>query len=212
MGDAEKEAEASMLSKDSDILKVGHHGSRSSSSPAFLEAVSPEVSVIEVGKGNDYGHPAPETLSALKDVGSEIFRTDHDGNIDVTTDGESYFVTTERAASDTTTQTAISISAIQFDAPGDDRKNLNGEWIRITNTGQSPMDMTGWQLYDESGRVYVIPRFALSPGASVKISTGKGSDGATELYMGRGSPVWNNDGDTAILKDADGNAVSQRSG
>jgi hypothetical protein len=126
----------------------------------------------------------------------------------------SYFVSTEKATPrrGTDNTVAVSISAIQFDASGDDRKNINGEWVQLTNAEPRSADMTGWQMYDESGRVYVIPRFALSPGASVKISTGKGSDGATELYMGRGSPVWNNDGDTAILKDADGNAVSQRSG
>ncbi len=216
MGDAEKEAEESMLSfdLDSDILKVGHHGSRSSSSPAFLKEVSPAISIIEVGKGNDYGHPAPETLSALKNVGSEIYRTDLDGNIDVTTDGESYFVTTQKAAAGRGTDdtAAISISSIQFDAPGDDRKNLNGEWIRVTNSGQSPVDMTGWRLYDESGRVYVFPRFALSPGDSAKVFTGQGLDSTTKLYIGRGSPIWNNNGDTALLGDAGGNVVSQRSG
>jgi hypothetical protein len=111
------------------------------------------------------------------------------------------------------TQTAaISISAIQFDAPGDDRKNLNGEWIRVTNAERSLADMTGWQLYDESGRVYVFPRFTLAPGASAKVFTGRGSDGRAELYIGRGSPIWNNDGDTAILKDASGNVISERGG
>lgn len=72
--------------------------------------------------------------------------------------------------------------------------------------------MTGWQLFDESGRVYVFPRFTLVSGASVKIFTGKGSDSATELYIGRGSPVWNNDGDTATLRDAGGNVMSERCG
>jgi competence protein ComEC len=56
------------------------------------------VSIIEVGEGNDYSHPAPETLSALKDAGLAIYRTDLDGNIDVTTDEESYYITTQKAA------------------------------------------------------------------------------------------------------------------
>lgn len=223
MGDAGKEAEMSMLSSniDSDILKVGHHGSRYSSSPTFLETVSPAVSIIEVGTGNDYGHPHSETLSALRNVGSVIYRTDLDGNIDVTTDGKSCFVTTEKAASGRRTPpsgitadstAAVSISAVQFDAPGDDRENLNGEWVQISNSGQTSLDLAGWQLYDESGQIYVFPSFTLEAGASVKVFSGKGSDSASGLYIGRGSPIWNNNGDTAVLRDAGGNVISQRSG
>lgn len=65
---------------DSDILKVGHHGSKYSSAKKFLEAVSPKVSVIEVGK-NSYGHPTSQTLNGLASIGSQIFRTDKDGTI-----------------------------------------------------------------------------------------------------------------------------------
>ncbi len=64
---------------------------------------------------------------------------------------------------------------------------------------------------DKSGRVYVFPRFKLASGASVKVFSGKGSDGAAKLYIGGGSPVWNNNGDMAVLRDAGGNIVSQRS-
>lgn len=227
MGDAGKEAEKDLLSSgydlNSDILKVGHHGSRYSSSPEFLQVVSPTVSVIEVGNGNDYGHPAPETLENLKIAGSVIYRTDLDSNIDVTTDGKSYSVATEKGNSGkavtpytqapaVSTEYSISISATQFDAPGDDRQNLNGEWIQITNSGQNSVGMTGWMIFDDSGRqIYEFPSFTLNSGASVKVYTGKGSNSATELYMERGSPIWNNNGDTAILKDASGRVISQRS-
>ena len=61
-----------------DILKVAHHGSKYSSSEEFLKAVAPKVSVIEVGK-NSYGHPTQETLDRLKDIGTQIFRTDENG-------------------------------------------------------------------------------------------------------------------------------------
>ncbi|RQW79515.1 MAG: MBL fold metallo-hydrolase [Methanothrix sp.] len=98
MGDAGIEAENSLLSSsynlDSDILKVGHHGSSSASSSSFLAKVKPAISIIEVGKGNDYGHPTKKTLSALQNTGSKIYRTDLDGDIVVTTDGQSYTVTT----------------------------------------------------------------------------------------------------------------------
>jgi competence protein ComEC len=100
MGDAGFEAENSLLSSGdnlkSDILKVGHHGSSSASSPAFLKAVKPVVSMIKVGAANDYGHPSGKTLSALQSTGSKVYRTDLDGNVVVTTDGQSYAVSTEK--------------------------------------------------------------------------------------------------------------------
>lgn len=98
MGDAGIEAEKSILSSgynlDSDVLKVGHHGSSSASSSSFLAKVKPAISIIEVGAGNDYGHPTKKTLSALQNTGSKIYRTDLDGDIVVTTDGQSCTVTT----------------------------------------------------------------------------------------------------------------------
>lgn len=65
---------------DSDVLKVGHHGSKYSSGQKFLEAVSPKISIIEVGK-NSYGHPTLQTLNGLASIGSQIFRTDKNGTI-----------------------------------------------------------------------------------------------------------------------------------
>lgn len=72
--------------------------------------------------------------------------------------------------------------------------------------------MTDWKLYDESDQVYTFPAFSLSPSSSVKVFSGKGSDDVAGLYIGRGSPVWNNDGDMATLRDNGGNVVSQRYG
>lgn len=70
------------------VLKVGHHGSRFSSSPEFLKAVNPKISVIEVGK-NTYGHPTPAALGRLADIGAQIFRTDFNGTIKMIFDGDS---------------------------------------------------------------------------------------------------------------------------
>jgi competence protein ComEC len=104
-GDVEASAEAEMLSElggrasellDVDILKVGHHGSKTSSSEAFLAMVTPEVAVISAGKGNRYGHPDQETLDALTEIGAEVYRTDHQGTIVIWTDGSEYSVTTEQ--------------------------------------------------------------------------------------------------------------------
>jgi beta-lactamase superfamily II metal-dependent hydrolase len=84
-GDAESEHEAAMLGrgivKPAVILKVGHHGSRTSTSQAFLEKVSPRYAVIQVGAKNKFGHPTAETLTRLTNFGAEILRTDLLGTI-----------------------------------------------------------------------------------------------------------------------------------
>jgi len=73
---------------DSTILKVGHHGSRTSTSEAFVKAVSPEYAVISNGKDNNYGHPHPDTLDTLTSFGAKIFRTDLLGTIIMKSDGK----------------------------------------------------------------------------------------------------------------------------
>lgn len=92
-GDAETASENAMISKDfyldADVLKIGHHGSNSSTSSAFLDAVSPWAAVISVGQGNDYGHPTSQTLDRLKSAGIELYRTDLAGTILATSDGKS---------------------------------------------------------------------------------------------------------------------------
>jgi competence protein ComEC len=91
VGDAEREEEALMLGGGgllrADVLKVGHHGSRTSSSGAFLDAVSPVAAVVSVGSRNRFGHPSPITLAALAGRGTRVWRTDKDGSVTVTTDG-----------------------------------------------------------------------------------------------------------------------------
>jgi competence protein ComEC len=84
-GDSELEAEAEILEAgidlDADILKAGHHGSRTSSSWDFLEAVSPSLMLISAGIDNSYGHPHEETLEKASDLGIEIRRTDLEGRL-----------------------------------------------------------------------------------------------------------------------------------
>lgn len=93
-GDAEKLAEEEALAKyknslDSDVIKFGHHGSSSSSSNAFIEAVSPKYGIISCAKDNKYGHPHRETLDIIKKYNIKTFRTDKDGEIILTSDGKS---------------------------------------------------------------------------------------------------------------------------
>ncbi|MBP3313731.1 MAG: MBL fold metallo-hydrolase [Oscillospiraceae bacterium] len=91
-GDAEMEAENAVLLSgvniDCDVLKAGHHGSHTSSSRAFLDAVSPEYAVISCGTGNSYGHPHKETLQAYENRNITVYRTDLQGTVRAFTDGK----------------------------------------------------------------------------------------------------------------------------
>jgi competence protein ComEC len=95
-GDAQVQSEQEMLANGSslkaEVLKVGHHGSYSSTSPAFLSAVKPKYAVISNGAGNDYGYPHAVTLEKFR--GIQVFRTDLNGDVVFTTDGEELEVST----------------------------------------------------------------------------------------------------------------------
>jgi competence protein ComEC len=249
---------------DARILKVGHHGSYSSTSSLFLERVRPETAIIMVGKDNPYGHPHKETLDLLKRYGVAVYRTDLDGTIVIRSDGISYSVKTESTdkgiwvvpapgggnistvkttASQNVTipsiraditvpnpsftqpatpinltfpqignASSVSISAVQFDAPGDDRQNLNNEWVRIANRGDGLVLLAGWTLSDKTGsHPYVFPAFVLMPKSSVTIYSGSGKMNDTALFMGLDTPIWNNNGDVATLKDGSGTTIDQKS-
>ena len=96
-GDAEKLSENEMLDAkedlSADVLKVGHHGSSTSSGDKFIEAVNPDYAIIEVGTDNEYGHPHEETIKALKNM--KVYRTDLHGDITVVCDGVNIKITTE---------------------------------------------------------------------------------------------------------------------
>ena len=75
-------------------MKVGHHGSRTSTSEDFIEQTKPEVAVISLGEGNSYGHPHKETMDLLNEYNVIIYRTDTQGTIHITSDGENYNIET----------------------------------------------------------------------------------------------------------------------
>lgn len=100
----------------------------------------------------------------------------------------------------------LTIATIEFNPEGSD---VAGEYVRIANGGAEPIDLTGWTLRDFASRhTYTFPAFTLAPGAEVQIWTKAGADDAANLYWGQRAAVWNNDGDTAVLTDADGAEVT----
>ena len=244
MSDAGNPAEESMmeagLDLDADVLKVGHHASRYASSAEFLAAVSPAISVIPVGEGNDYGHPHEEAVERIEATGSRIYRTDLDGTIIVATDGRALTVAAGGAPSATVTARATTSTPASTATPATTSTptstatpattvtptvtstpaatssgvyitdlDVQDEWITVTNAETAGVNLTGWTIADEGTRnTYTFPLFTLSPGADVTVHSGPGNDTVSDLYWGRGTPVWNNDGDFATLADANGTVVS----
>jgi competence protein ComEC len=100
-GDAETESEELMLKRfradlKSRVLKSPHHGSRTSSSQAFIKAIAPEAVVISVGANNDYHHPHPSVMKRYQDAKLKIYRTDLDGTVTITSDGKTYTIAKEK--------------------------------------------------------------------------------------------------------------------
>ena len=113
-GDAEKSSERAILAETApaemraDILKIGHHGSKNSTTPEFLDAVHPELAVISAGEENPYGHPSPALLDRLQQAGVLALRTDQNGAIHIATDGRDLQVSCFTACAQAQMQLALS--------------------------------------------------------------------------------------------------------
>lgn len=234
-GDAEKRAETSILDSalvvQAQILKVGHHGSSSSSSTVFLNAVKPEVAIYMAGEGNRYDHPHEETLTALSEVGAEIYGTDIHGTIVITTDGETYALQLEKQASPcappVVSQTPppapipppspegasnVQITRIFYD--GLVPRVESDEYVEITNLGNEPQDLAGWVLKDisEGYPSFTFPPYILDPCGSVRVYTNEIHLEWGGFSLDYGKAIWNNkEPDIAALYDAQGQEVSRKS-
>ncbi|MET8168899.1 lamin tail domain-containing protein [Streptomyces sp. NPDC005329] len=108
----------------------------------------------------------------------------------------------------------VEISAVQYDSPGrDDRSNrsLNKEWVELTNGTRQSVNLDGWTLTDDSGHRYTFSHYRLAGRATVRVHTGVGRDTRTDLFQDRRAYVWNNDHDTATLRNDHGRLVDDQS-
>jgi uncharacterized membrane protein len=108
----------------------------------------------------------------------------------------------------------VRFSAVKFDAPGNDHYNLNGEWVRITNTCSTSKALGAWRIHDHGVKhTYRFPSgVSIGPGASITLYTGAGTNTTTRRYWRFGSAVWNNTGtEYAYLRNASG-ALQSRMG
>ncbi|WP_080505202.1 lamin tail domain-containing protein [Halorubrum aethiopicum] len=264
-GDGETASEEYLVetygdSLNSTVLAVGHHGSQSSTSEAFLEAASPQAAVISSAYDSQYGHPHEEVLVRLESDSIPTYWTATHGTTTFTSNGSAVTVATQQDAPTTATDlrssdaiepetdspvtdrfvidadgsgttpitdptettantpeetptatletTALDIVAIHADAEGNDRENLNDEYVVFENTGTSSIDLSNWELADAADHTYSFPDgTVLAPGDTITIYTGSGTDTESEVYWGQSSPVWNNDGDTVILLNDKGTTV-----
>lgn len=127
-GDAERAEEQDLLNAgvnlQSTVLKVGHHGSDTSTSYPFLRAVAPQYAVISVGTGNSYGHPTEAVLSRLRDAGVTTFRTDMQGETTAVSDGQTVnFSTAKNAAAETLAKAGAGQNANQASGTGSAAQN-----------------------------------------------------------------------------------------
>ena len=103
----------------------------------------------------------------------------------------------------------LRVTAIAYDPAGAD--TLNGEYVVLKNTTSKSLPVGGWQLKDAAGSTYTFPTMSLKGGASVKLHSGSGTDGAAHLYVGRGVAWWNNDGDSFSLSNPSGKVLQHGS-
>lgn len=199
-GDAGPAAESDLVNSgqtlQADVLKVGHHGSATSSSAAFLKLVQPRYAIISVAKQNDYGHPSSATLKRLQNIGAKVYRTDQSGTVVFSTDGQSV-----QFEQDSSSGQGVTISSV-------DRK---AEVVSLQNGSAAGIDISGWTLVSEVGNQrFTFPTGTkLAAGATLRITSGSMAKASLGTLVWSQENIWNNEGDPAVLLNAQGQQVSR---
>lgn len=169
-GDAELEEEEDIIDEqytlESTLLKVAHHGSETSTSYGFLNEVLPEYAVISVGKNNSYGHPSEDVLSRLRDADATVYRTDMQGDIICTSDGESLSFTVEKNADADTLESVKKTKSTKANTDSDSdggksSKSSGGTpYVLNTNTNKfhNPSCSSVKQMKDKNRKDYTGTR------------------------------------------------------
>ena len=157
-GDAERTAEADILDAGYDlsstVLKVGHHGSDTSTSYPFLREIMPEYAVIQVGKDNSYGHPTEDTLSRLRDAEVKVYRNDLQGDIVCSSDGKTVsFTTTKNESVQTNPTVVVTPEADQLDNAGEYIGNKNSKKFHLPTCKNLPAEKN--RIYFDSRQAAV---------------------------------------------------------
>lgn len=198
-GDADRVSEQEMVAEgvdlSADLLKVAHHGSRTSSSQEFLAKTHPQYAVISVGKNNTYGHPHSEAIERITGLGAAIYRTDLMGSIVFRSDGKSF--TCEHSV-DGTQHLEMTV----------DRR---AEVVTIINRGKEVIDLSDWILISEVGdQRFTFPSSThLQPGAAIQVVAGPEAEAAPDKLVWTNNYIWNNDHDPAALYTAQGVLVKR---
>lgn len=218
-GDAEDISEAEMLKHRLDlqatVLKVGHHGSTSSTTNAFLKAASPKYAVISVGLNNDYGHPTQVTLNKLANARVHVYRTDQEGTVVATTEGDSLtFIASASPSLSSSAQPVQSTPNISLGSVMISNIDLSGEIVTIKNSSDRVIDLTGWKLVSEQGnQTYTFPSgITLAAGKTLKVVSGTNAqvEAGTNILVWTDLNIWNNQGDLGSLYNEQGQLVSQK--
>lgn len=209
-GDAEKTSETEMLEKNKailsvDVLKLGHHGSMTSTTKDFLDAVDPQYAVISVGRENKYGHPDDEVLNRLISKNIHIYRTDLDGNIIAISDGNTIiFYKNNRKLQESSNTEEKPVELVRPNVIISSLDKI-AEVVTVSNNSEEDVDLTGWTLLSVTGnQEFIFPEYILKANSRIVISSGV-KDG--DFYWGKQN-VWNNSqSDPAVLFDGDKNEV-----
>ncbi|NLN03280.1 MAG: hypothetical protein GX166_00415 [Clostridiaceae bacterium] len=218
-GDAEDKVEhdilASNLDLKADVLKVGHHGSTSSTTALFLNKIKPAYAVISVGEGNRYGHPDDIIMQRLALHKATTLRTDELGTIIFTSDGTNLTYTTSNTPGPTHTKTPAPATETPSNATPEPSSPVVisaldkiAEYVSITNNSDSDIDMTGWKILSVTGnqQYNFSSGYLLKAGSTINIASG-GADG--DLIWTKAN-IWNNtSSDPAELYDNTGKLVSR---